>query len=88
MIKSIDFFAVIYDYGLTPHFVSGLGNIQLNEWYHVATVQTGPNLKLYVNGQLIDETNGNSIKVQTKSSSFVGKSNWDSDESINMSIFE
>ena len=33
-----------------------------------------PNFELYVNGQLIDETHGNSIKIQTKSSFFLRKS--------------
>ncbi|MCM8786833.1 MAG: LamG domain-containing protein [Candidatus Omnitrophica bacterium] len=50
--------------------------ISLNKWYHLVGVVDGSKIKLYINGTKVAEANSPSVNNVTRTSNFIGKSNW------------
>ncbi len=65
-----------------------LTQIPLNEWTHVAaTIDPQRNVKLYMNGAVIDTTVASSFPtIMPRTNNYVGRSNWGGDAYLNGSL--
>ena len=60
--------------------------VYYSQWYHIAVVFNDPNKKIYANGSMILNENGNSLVVNNKTISFIGKSGHPLDDSMNFKL--
>ncbi|MBN8545010.1 MAG: T9SS type A sorting domain-containing protein [Ignavibacteria bacterium] len=78
----------IYNNNLFTSGVSGNTQIPLNQWTHIALACSSGYARMYMNGLLIGEVATSGLRAISRSSNFIGKSNWSGDGSANMKIDE
>ena len=68
------------------NFVVSPFPFDMGNWYHIAAVYTGSNVKLFINGSLVAQGATYPINVSNRTISYVGRSQWEfnGDQSINL----